>query len=64
LRASPEQTQLKDLSDASFLHKILVSPANVGLDWKVIARYNHSSFFCSNVSDEEKFDTWSHWKTI
>jgi hypothetical protein len=41
----PEQTQLEDLSDASFLGKLLVLPANVRLDWKVIARYKHSSLF-------------------
>jgi len=34
----PETTQLEDLSDASFLSKLLVLPANVRLDWKVIAR--------------------------
>jgi hypothetical protein len=32
---------LEDLSDASFLGKLLVLPANVKLDWKVIARYKH-----------------------
>jgi hypothetical protein len=37
LRARPEQTQLEDLSDASFLGKLLVLPA--------IARYKHSSLF-------------------
>jgi hypothetical protein len=38
-----EQTQLEDLSDASFLGKLLLLPANVRLDWKVVARYKHSS---------------------
>jgi len=35
LRARPEQTQSEDLSDVSFLDKLLVLPANV------IARYKH-----------------------
>ncbi len=43
MRARQEQTRLEDLSDASFLGKLLVLPANVRLDWKVIARYKHSS---------------------
>ncbi len=51
LRARPEQTQSEDLSDASLLGTLLVLPANVRLDWKVIARYKHSSlfglFFCN-----------------
>jgi hypothetical protein len=34
-RANP----LEHLSDASFLGKLLVLPATVRLDWKVIARY-------------------------
>jgi hypothetical protein len=42
------------LPDASFLGKILVLPANVRLDWKVIARYKHSSLFGLVVSDEGK----------
>ncbi len=45
MRARPEQTQLEDLSDASFLGKLVVLPANVRLDWNVIARYKHSSLF-------------------
>jgi hypothetical protein len=61
LRARPEQTQLEDLSEASFLGKLLVLPANIRLDWKVIARYKHSSLFGLFVSNEEKkfynFDT-------
>ncbi len=43
LRVKPEQTQLEHLSDASLLRKLLVLPANVRLDWKVIAKYQHSS---------------------
>jgi hypothetical protein len=41
----PEQTQLEDLSDASFLGKLMVLPANVRQDWKVVAIYKHSSLF-------------------
>jgi hypothetical protein len=54
LRANPEQTQLEDLSDASFLGKLLVLPASVRLEWKVIARFKHSSLFGLFVSNEEK----------
>jgi hypothetical protein len=54
---------LEHLSDASFLGKLLVLPAIVRLDWKVIARYKHSSLFGLIVSNEEKkfynIDTWS-----
>jgi len=45
---------LEDLSDASFLDKLLVFPANVRLDWKGIARYKHSSLFALIDSDEGK----------
>jgi hypothetical protein len=45
---------MKDLSDASFLGKLLVLPANVRLDWKVIARYKHSSLFGLVISNEGK----------
>jgi len=55
LRARPESTQLEDLSDASFLGKLLVLPANVRLDWKVFARYKHSSLFGLIVSNKEKW---------
>ncbi len=54
MRARPEPTQLEWLSDASFLGKLLVLPANVRLDWKVIARYNHSSLLGLVISNEEK----------
>ncbi len=54
MRARPEPTQLEHLSDASFLGMLLVLPTNVRLDWKVIARYKHSSFFGLVVSDEGK----------
>jgi hypothetical protein len=67
MRARPEPTQLEHLSDASFfLGKLLVLPANVKLDWKVIARYKHSSLFGLVISNEgNKFysiDTWSSKK--
>jgi len=52
LRARPELTQLEHLSDASISGKLLVLPANVRLDWKVIARYKHSSLF---GHEEKKF---------
>jgi hypothetical protein len=54
LRARPEPTQLECLSDVSFLGKLLVLPANVRLDWKVIARYKHSSLLGLIISDEGK----------
>jgi hypothetical protein len=54
VRARPKHTQLEDLSDASFLGKLLELPTNVRLDWKVIARYKHSSLFGLIVSNEEK----------
>ncbi len=54
------------LSDASFLVKLLVLPANVRIDWKVIARYKHSSLIGLFVSNEEKkfynIDTWAELK--
>jgi len=53
-RARPEQTQLEELSKASFLGKLLVFPANVRLEWKVIARYKHSSLFGLIVCNKEK----------
>jgi hypothetical protein len=52
---------MERLSDASFLGKFLVLPANVRLDWKVFAS-KHSSLFGLIISDEEKkfynIDTW------
>ncbi len=57
-----EATQLECLSDASFLGKPLVLPANVRLDWKVIVRYKHSSLFGLVIRNERKkfynIDTW------
>ncbi len=55
MRVRPEPTQLEHLSDASFLGKLMVLPANVSLDWKVIARYKHSSLFGLIVSNEGIF---------
>ncbi len=53
---------MEHISDASFLGKLLVLPANVRLDWKVIASYKHSSLFGLVISDEGKkfynIDTW------
>jgi len=46
--------QLEDLSDASVLSKLLLLPTNVWLDWKVSARYKHSSLFGRVISNEEK----------
>ncbi len=54
LRARPEPTQLEHRSDASFLGTLLVLPTNVRLDWKVIARYKHTSLFGFVISDEGK----------
>ncbi len=42
------------ISDASFMGKLLVLPANVILDWKVIARYKHSNLFGLVVSNKGK----------
>jgi hypothetical protein len=46
--------QIVYLSDASFLGKLLVLPANVRLERKVIARYKHFSLFGLVVSNEGK----------
>jgi hypothetical protein len=55
LRARPEPTPFEHLPDASsFLGKLLVLPGNVRLDWKVIARYKHTSLFGLIVSNEGK----------
>jgi hypothetical protein len=45
---------VEHFSDASFLGKLLVLPANVRLDWKVIGSYKHSSLFGLVISDEGK----------
>ncbi len=44
----------EDLSDASFLDELRVLPANVRLDWKVMAKYKHSSLFGLIFCNEEK----------
>ncbi len=54
MRARPEPTQLEHILDASFLGKLLVLPANVRLDWKVIASYKHSGIFGLVFSENGK----------
>jgi hypothetical protein len=54
LRARPEPTQLEHLSDASFLGKLLMFPANVRLDWKVIASTNTLAYLASSTVTKEK----------
>jgi len=54
LRARPEPTQLEHLSDASFLGKLIVLPANVRLDWKVIASPNTLAYWASSTVTQEK----------
>ncbi len=49
-----DRASLEDLSDVSFLGKLVVLPANVRLDWKVFAKSKHSSLFDLVVSNEEK----------
>ncbi len=43
---------MEHLSDLHFLGMLLVLPANVRLDWKVIARYKQSSLFGLTISNE------------
>jgi hypothetical protein len=50
----PEPTQLKHISDASFLGKFFVLPANGTRGWKVIASYKQSCLFGLVISDEWK----------
>jgi hypothetical protein len=50
----PEPIQWEHISDASFLGKLLVLPANIGLDWKVIASYKQSRLFGLVITDEGK----------
>ncbi len=52
---SGQVLELEHLSDASFLGKLLVLPANVRLDWKEIGRYNHSYLFGLIVTNEGIF---------
>ncbi len=50
------------LSDASFLGKLQVLPANDRLDWKVIASYEYSSLFGLVISNEiKKFYNIAAW---
>ncbi len=57
---------MDDVSDASFLGKLLVLPANVILDWKMIPRYKHSSLFglvfCYEENKFYNIDTWPEKK--
>ncbi len=43
-----------DLSDASFLGKLLVFPANVRLDWKVITSTNTLAYLASSTVTKGK----------
>ncbi len=54
MRARAESNQLEDLSDASFLGKLLVFPANVRLDWKVIVSTNTLAYLASLKGMKEK----------
>ncbi len=45
---------MEHLLDASFLGKLLVSPENVRLVWKVIAIYKHCSLFGLVIGNEGK----------
>ncbi len=45
---------MEDLSNASFLGKLIVLLANVKLDWKVMAGYKPSSLFGFVVTNKEK----------
>jgi hypothetical protein len=53
---------MEHITDASFLGKLLVLPANVRLDWEVIASYKPSSLFGLVISDQGKkfynIDPW------
>jgi len=50
----PEPTKLECLSDASFLGELLVLPANVRQDWKVIAWYKDFSLLGLIISNGGK----------
>ena len=54
MRARPEPTLLENLSDASFLGKLLVFQANVRLDWKVIANTNTLAYLALSTVTKEK----------
>ena len=49
-----EPTYVEHISDASFLGKLLVLPANGRLDWKVFYSYKHFSLFGLVISDKGK----------
>ncbi len=54
MRVRPEPTQLEHLSDASFLGRLLVFPANVRLDSKVIGSTNTLAYLASLTVTKEK----------
>ncbi len=54
MRARSEPTQLKHLSDVSFMGKLLVLAAIVRLDWKVIASANTLAYMASSTVRKEK----------
>ncbi len=54
MRARLEPTELEHLSDASFLGELLVFPAIVRLDWKVIASSNTLTYLASSTVTKEK----------
>ncbi len=54
MRARPEPAQSEYLSDASFIGKLLVLPAIVRLDWKVIASSNTLAYLASLTVTKEK----------
>ncbi len=65
MRARPEPTQLEYLSDASFLGKLLVFPANVRLDLKVSASTNTLAYLASStVMKEKSFITLTPGATV
>ncbi len=45
---------MEHLSDASFLGKLLVFPANVRLDWKVMTSTNTLAYLASSTVTKEK----------
>jgi hypothetical protein len=45
---------LEQLSDASFLGKLLVFPVNIRLDWKVITSTNTQAYLASSSVMKEK----------
>ena len=45
---------MEHLSDASFLGKLLVFPANVRIDWKVVASTNTLAYLASSTVTKEK----------